>query len=149
MIPCVAVTDTTQGVPFSPMVFKADMHLANLPLTPLAPAPEIHEIEDQLMASFLSCPDDKADSDSFLLGLYTRYRSVPGSITDDQRALLYATMCIASFNRLGSFPNVNEVNGRTPASKSREDVTYFRMACDCLARWNRPSLMAICEQTQL
>lgn len=77
-----------------------------------------------------------------LINLYTRYRALPHTLSDDQMALIYASLCTARFTQLraGVAAAMKE-----PKTLAREDVTYYRMARAALARWGRASVTSLCE----
>jgi hypothetical protein len=78
-----------------------------------------------------------------LLSLYGRYRAVPDSLTEDQRALIYASLCLARHTQISQSDRQDESTERN--TTSREDVTYYRMAFDLLKAWGRPSVYSVCE----
>lgn len=81
----------------------------------------------------------------YYLGLYARHRALPHSLSEDQTAIVYAVLCLARFAQIRADIN----NGTSLASGvSREDITYFHLACDALKRWGRPSLSALRQSSQ-
>lgn len=115
----------------------------------LLPAPLLQEYEDSLITFLETSPSvTHLDfiSPSRLTEIYKRYRALPNSLTDDHKALLHACFCLASFTLARTKKGIDghqdvQANGE---EEDREDVTYFRMACEELARWNRPSTAALC-----
>jgi hypothetical protein len=90
--------------------------------------------EDLDRLEVLDCPR--------LLNMYSRYRALPTSLTDDQTALIYASLCMARFTQLRG----GVATGMTePHTLAREDVTYYRMARAALASWGRASITSMCE----
>lgn len=77
-----------------------------------------------------------------LLNLYNRYRALPHSLTDDETALIYASLCIARHTQMRGGVAGGMMDPRTPA---REDVTYYRLARSSLASWGRSSTASMCE----
>lgn len=139
------LTPLPADLPFSQLVFKVDRRLSGMSSNPLPPSPaDRRAYEDALMAAFVASPeffDCHADQQGMIHNLYGRYRAVPGSLTEDQEALVYAVLCLARYKELQK-----EMNAKWPlGSAGREDVTYYHMAYDALANWARPSLPAICE----
>lgn len=109
--------------------------------------------------------------------LYNRYRTDPGTLADDERSVVYAVLCLAKHDTLHAFYASGAPVPGTPLSQfptalgaggskgkqsmgshgryghgeegaRREDVTYFRLACACLASVMRPSIYAVCELRQ-
>jgi hypothetical protein len=104
----------------------------------------IVDFENNLMSHLLTAPDlDRLDTIDRprLLNLYNRYRALPTSLTDDQKALVYAALCIARHSQMRDGPATAMFD---PATPSREDVTYYRMSKDAVQAWNRPSVDALC-----
>lgn len=106
----------------------------------------LQEFEDQLIQDLLSTAIDaesfdhrNAGEDSVLQSLYGRYRALPNSLTEDQRALIYAVLCASRFNQF----RVQMSVGDPVPEEERHYVTYYHMAYACLANWNRPSLVAM------
>ena len=105
----------------------------------------IVDFENNLMSHLLTAPDlDRLDTIDRprLLNLYNRYRALPTSLTDDQKALVYAALCIARHSQMRDGPATAMFD---PATPSREDVTYYHMAKDAIHAWNRPSVDALCK----
>jgi hypothetical protein len=105
----------------------------------------IVDFENNLMSHLLTAPDlDRLDTIDRprLLNLYNRYRALPTSLTDDQKALVYAALCIARHSQMRDGPATAMFD---PATPSREDVTYYHMSKDAVQAWNRPSVDALCE----
>jgi hypothetical protein len=101
--------------------------------------------ENNLMSHLLTAPDlDRLDTIDRprLLNLYNRYRALPTSLTDDQKALVYAALCIARHSQMRDGPATAMFD---PATPSREDVTYYHMSKDAVQAWNRPSVDALCK----
>lgn len=75
-------------VPFSKLVFKVEARLAGFPVTPLPAEPEKSQVEDLLFNTLISAKqfDDLTNDWTFLRSLYGRYRAVPNSLSDDQKA---------------------------------------------------------------
>lgn len=97
------------------------------------------------MSHLLTAPDlDRLDTIDRprLLNLYNRYRALPTSLTDDQKALVYAALCIARHSQMRDGPATAMFD---PATPSREDVTYYHMSKDAVQAWNRPSVDALCK----
>jgi hypothetical protein len=135
----------TADLPLQPLLFKDEARLARLPATPLPPASMIVDFENNLMSHLLTAPDlDRLDTIDRprLLNLYNRYRALPTSLTDDQKALVYAALCIARHSQMRDGPATAMFD---PATLSREDVTYYHLAKDAIHAWNRPSVDALCE----
>jgi hypothetical protein len=105
----------------------------------------IVDFENNLMSHLLTAPDlDRLDTIDRprLLNLYNRYRALPTSLTDDQKALVYAALCIARHSQMRDGPATAMFD---PATPSREDVTYYHMSKDAVQAWNRPSVDALCK----
>lgn len=79
-----------------------------------------------------------------VFNLYARHRALPETLAEDERALLYASLCVALHTQMSRY-----VSSGAPKPATREDITYFRMALDALTLWNRPSILAVCECTML
>lgn len=80
---------------------------------------------------------------TYYLGLYARHRALPHSLSEDQTAIIYGVLCLARFAQIRA-----DINNGTPlaaGNMSREDITYFHLACDALKRWGRPSMSALRE----
>lgn len=71
---------------------------------------------------------------------YGLYRRLPGNMLEDQRAFVYAVLCITCFNRVRVTAAFSERDAAL-----REDVTYFRLACASLSSWSRASTTALCK----
>jgi hypothetical protein len=78
-----------------------------------------------------------------LLSLYGRYRAVPDSLTEDQKALIYASLCLARHTQISQLDRQD--GSEEQNTPSREDVTYYRMAYGLLRAWGRPSIYSVCE----
>ncbi|KAL1410483.1 hypothetical protein Q8F55_004496 [Vanrija albida] len=131
-----------KNLPIASLVFKVDSRVTHLPGTPLPPPPIIEQFEDSLMDGFVVSSEfmqiDHLNIDrTWLLSLYGRYRTLPNSLTDDQTALIYATLCVSRFSQIRASMN-NGTNEPT-----REDLTYFHLACNALGAWGRPSTTAL------
>jgi hypothetical protein len=109
----------------------------------------IVDFENNLMSHLLTAPDlDRLDTIDRprLLNLYNRYRALPTSLTDDQKALVYAALCIARHSQMRDGPATAMFD---PATPSREDVTYYHMSKDAVQAWNRPSVDALCKLSEV
>lgn len=140
------MTDDT-GLAVQPLLFTDEARTAWLEPTPLPTGQDLVEFEDSLMRSLMAAEDfnhlEIFDSNR-LLNLYTRYRALPHSLTDDQMALINASLCIARHTQLRG----GVAGGMThPRTLAREDVTYYRMARTALASWGRASTTSMCEQS--
>lgn len=105
----------------------------------------IVEFENNLMSHLITAQDlDRLDTIDRprLLNLYNRYRVLPTSLTEDQKALVYAVLCIARHTQMRDGPAAAMFD---PATPSREDVTYFHMAREAIRAWSRPSVDALCR----
>lgn len=132
------------GLPLQPLLFQDEPRIARLHATPLPPASMIVDFENNLMSHLITAPDlDRLDSldRPRLLNLYNRYRALPSSLTEDQRALIYAALCVARHYQMRAGPATAMFDPETP---SREDVTYFHMAKSAIDAWGRPSVDALC-----
>lgn len=113
--------------------------------SPLPNGPLLVEFEDDLMRSLIAAEDldrlEVLDSPR-LLNLYSRYRAIPHTLSDDELALIYASLCIARFTQLrgGVASGMKE-----PRTLAREDVTYYRLARDALSRQDRASIISLCK----
>ena len=125
-------------IPVSSLLFVEDDRLRILN-TFAPPIPPEREFEDDLIHAFVATSEfytvEHMDKPQ-LVSLYSRYRAVPNSITEDQRALVYAALCVARY-----IQSTEQGIRDGPL----EDVTYFTMACDELLKWSRPSIYAACE----
>lgn len=139
------IADRPADIPLSLLVFQDETRLSALHASPLPPPNEIEAFEDELMRQLIITNDlEQASSLDRLqiVTLYNRYRIFPTALTADQKAMVYAALCLAKHAMMRSFV----VTGTpTEDSQTREDVTYFRMACECLAQWSFPSVHALCE----
>jgi hypothetical protein len=130
------------------MVFQDETRLSALHGSPLPPEADIEAFEDELMRHLIITNDlEQASSLDRLqiVTLYNRYRIFPTALTADQKAMVYAALCLAKHAMMRSY-----VSTGTPVAESqtREDVTYFRMACECLSQWSFPSVHALCKSIQ-
>ena len=133
------------GLPLQPLLFQDEPRIARLIATPLPPPSLIVDFENNLMSHLITAPDlDRLDSldRPRLLNLYNRYRALPSSLTEDQRALIYAALCVARHYQMRAGPATAMFDPETP---SREDVTYFHMAREAIDAWGRPSVDALCK----
>lgn len=132
-------------LPMAHMIFQDETRLSALYASPLPPDTDIEAFEDELMRHLIITNDlEQASSLDRLqiVTLYNRYRIFPTALTADQRALVYAALCLAKHAIMKSdIPEGSPI----ASSATREDVTYFRMACECLAQWSFPSVHALCE----
>lgn len=138
--------DTAPGLPATSLIFQDEERMANLFATPLPHSPaDLISFEDELMRHLILSRDATQHGrigKSQFVTLYNRYRSEPLSMSDDQRAVVYGMLCLAKHDTMKVF-----VQSGIPTieSQTREDVTYFRMACACLAGVTEPSIYAVCE----
>ena len=83
------------GQSLQPLLFRDEPRIANTIGSPLPTGQALIEFEDGLLRSLLSAEDldnlEVLDS-TRLLNLYSRYRALPDTLTDDQTALIYATL---------------------------------------------------------
>ncbi|AFR98228.2 hypothetical protein C343_06203 [Cryptococcus neoformans C23] len=144
-----------KNISISSLRFQIEIRLEPLHGLPLPPTPLIHTFEDSLIDHLFNFSShdciQAADRPRFLdrsqlLSLYSRFRAVPNSLTDDQKALVYATLCLSRFNQIKKDWEQEVGEGATPGMRrevAREDVTYFWKACTALRDWNRPSIFAM------
>lgn len=125
-------------------MFKTHTRLTGTAGTPLPPVPDLFAFEDALFQVFLTSHEftqldhlQTAES-SVYVSLYQRYRVMAQTLTDDQTAIVYAVLCVARFGQIRA-----AINSGSPIESSREDITYYHMACAALQRWGRPSLSAV------
>ena len=133
------------GLPLKPLLFQDEPRISRLVATPLPPPSLIVDFENALMSHLITAPDlDRLDSldRPRLLNLYNRYRALPSSLTEDQKALIYAALCVARHYQLRAGPAAAMFDPDTPA---REDITYFQMAREAIDAWGRPSVDALCR----
>ncbi|WVQ83741.1 hypothetical protein IAT38_005885 [Cryptococcus sp. DSM 104549] len=144
----------TRDVPIASLKFQQETRLAPLPGTALPSPPLINAFEDALIEHLFTSSSldhlQAADQPRFLdrpqlLRLYSRFRHVPSSLTDDQRAFVYATLCLSRFNQIKKEweQAMEEGTAWWKQEVAREDVTYFRKASEALREWNRPSIFAM------
>ncbi|XAO24862.1 hypothetical protein I312_103671 [Cryptococcus bacillisporus CA1280] len=152
-----AVERWCQGkdISISSLRFSIEIRLEPVHGPPLPPPPLIHTFEDALIDHLFNFSSldrlQGADRPRFLdhpqlLSLYSRFRAVPNSLTDDQKAFVYATLCLSRFNQIKREWEQRVEEGGTPGmggEVAREDVTYFWKACRALRDWNRPSIFAM------
>ncbi len=74
--------------------------------------------------------------------LFGRYFTVPGSMSDDQVALLYACMALGQL-RLLSFRWDAGGESHVPFSEARDDVAWYRHSLDRLSKWGSASFTAL------
>jgi hypothetical protein len=106
-------------------------------------------MEDNLMRHLILSRDAEKQAGigrSQFVRLYNRYRSDPSLLSDDQRSVVFAVLCLAKHDTL----QPNYATGNWDADEQgrpvgREDVTYFRLACACLAGVRDASVYAVCE----
>lgn len=130
-------------------MFKDHSRISTLPATPLPSPPILSAFEDGLMSHLITSLDFEQHGRELrtidrprLLSLYGRYRAVPDSLTEDQKALIYASLCLARHTQITQSDRHDIGEASEP---SREDVTYYRMAYDLLGAWGRPSVYSVCE----
>lgn len=132
---------TSTGVSLGSLDTPETARLPRLQGTPLLQDTQDRDrFELSLMEHLVTAPDlDRYNSidKPRLWNTYQRYRALPSSLTDDQRALVFASLCISRFSQVLSLPQALRLE--------REDVTYYRMAQEALSRWARPSTVALCE----
>jgi hypothetical protein len=136
-------------MPLHPLLFQDEARLNRIPATPLPPASTIVDFENNLMSHLLTAPDlDRLETIDRprLLNLYNRYRALPTSLTDDQKALVYAALCIGRHSQMREGPATLMFD---PTTTAREDVTYFHMAKEAVRAWGRPSVDALCKLLRL
>ena len=145
------VTDADcAGIQSTTLIFKDHSRISTLPATPLPQAPILAAFEDALVSHLITSMEFEQHGRELrtidrprLLSLYGRYRAVPDSLTEDQRALIYAALCLARHTQISQSDRQEAgVEHNTP---SREDVTYYRMAYDLLKAWGRSSVYSVCE----
>ncbi|KIR99758.1 hypothetical protein L804_02390 [Cryptococcus deuterogattii 2001/935-1] len=144
-----------KDVSMSSLRFSIEIRLEPVHGPPLPSPPLIHTFEDALIDHLFNFSSldrlQGADRPRFLdrpqlLSLYSRFRAVPNSLTDDQKAFVYATLCLSRFNQIKREWEQRVEEGGTPGmggEVAREDVTYFWKACRALRDWNRPSIFAM------
>ena len=103
-----------------------------------------YDLEDSLMDWCLSedLPYLKCLDEPRLRDLYSRYRALPETLTGDQIALIYASLCLARYNQLR---RGGVLKNRGPPTVSREDLTYYQMAREALGSWETASITGMCE----
>jgi len=103
-----------------------------------------YDFEDSLMDSCLSeeLPYLKCLDEFRLRDLYSRYRALPESLTGDENALIYASLCLTRYNQLR---RAGALKKKDPAGPSREDLTYYSMAREALESGQPPSNTGMCE----
>jgi hypothetical protein len=132
----------------SSLVFKVEARLTDLPSTPLPLEPMLGELEDRLMAQFFEASSNsirgertRGVDNTLLRSLYGRYRRVPSSLTEDQRAMVCAALCITRYDELRR----TIMDGSSGLDTPREDIIYYQMASEALLKWTHPSLTAVCK----
>jgi len=138
------------GIQATPLIFKDHSRISALPATPLPQPPILAAFEDALMSHLITSMEFEQHGRELrtidrprLLSLYGRYRAVPDSLTEDQRALIFASLCLARHTQISQSDRQDgSVECNTP---NREDVTYYRMAYELLRAWGRPSIYSVCE----
>jgi hypothetical protein len=132
---------TSTGVSIGSLDTPETARLPRLQGSPLPQDPQDRDrFELSLMEHLVTAPDlDRYNSidKPRLWNTYQRYRALPNSLTDDQLALVLASLCISRFSQVLSLPQALRLE--------REDVTYYRMSQEALSRWARPSTIALCE----
>lgn len=146
------ITDRAPDVGYDDLCFNDENRLKRLQ-SGAPPLPEpVAPFEDQLIRTFVDSPEfdhlrwiDKPK----LLSMYARYRAIPNSVTDDQKALIFAAFCLARFNQIHSRREgfAGSDSATTLDEIPMEDVTYFSMAFQCLVAWSRPSIYSLCESS--
>lgn len=133
----------------APFLFRNQCRLSTLKADPLPSQPVRAAFEDGLITHLITTVDFEQHSRELktidrprLLSLYGRYRAVPNSLTDDQNALIYASLCLARHTQITT-QSAGEVGQQ--AGGLREDVTYYRLACEMLRSWRRSSIYSVCE----
>lgn len=76
------------------------------------------------------------------MDLYSKYRSSPETLTEDDNALIYASLCLARYNQLRR--EAVHVMRRVDAPP-REHLTYYRMAREALESWDKATITATCK----
>lgn len=130
-------------------MFSDQYRLSALQADPLPTQPIRSAFEDGLITHLITTVDFEQHSRELrtidrprLLSLYGRYRAVPNSLTDDQKALIFASLCLARHTQITTPSNGEIGQGSKP---SREDVTYYRLACEMLQTWGRSSIYSVCK----
>lgn len=145
------ISQLMSGIPLAQLVLKIDTRLSSTRGTDLPAPPELYAYEDSLVDYFMTSPEvglierPRLVDTTFFLGLYARHRALPHSLSEDQTAIVYAVLCLARFAQIRA--DINAGLPLTAENMSREDITYFHLACDALKRWGRPSLSALRESS--
>jgi len=127
------------------LLFHDHPRLVNMIATPLPPFPERIDFEDGLIKSLVSadglehleCLDGPQ-----LVDLYLRHRASPGALTEDQNAVIYASLCLARCTQLRRGP-AGVVDNHV--IDFREDLTYYRMARSSLDAYGKASITSMCK----
>ncbi|ODO04890.1 hypothetical protein I350_05500 [Cryptococcus amylolentus CBS 6273] len=136
------------GIPISSLTFKLESRIAPLKGPPLPGPSHIIAFEDSLIQQLLAIPKYdgfRAVDQSRLLSLYSRYRAIPHSLTEDQKAFMYAILCTGRLMQIRQRWSDATQGRDKDQAVSREDVTYFWLACNALKEWGRASIYAICS----
>lgn len=111
-----------------------------LSATPLPPYPMRYDLEDGLIDSvvsetlpYLQCLDGIR-----LMDLYIRHRASPENLNGDEKALIYASLCLARYNQIRRGTS-------TGRESSREDLSYYGMAREALASLKQASVIGTCK----
>ncbi|TYJ56215.1 hypothetical protein B9479_003059 [Cryptococcus floricola] len=134
------------GIPISSLTFKLESRIAPLKGSPLPGPSHIIAFEDSLIQQLLAIPKYdgfRAVDQSRLLSLYSRYRAIPHSLTEDQKAFMYAILCSGRLMQIRQRWSDATQGRDKDQAVSREDVTYFWLACNALKEWGRASIYAI------
>jgi hypothetical protein len=113
--------------------------------TPLPPYPERDDFEDGMIRLLVSeetfdhlqCLDGPR-----LVDMYLKYRASSTTLPDDQKAVIYASLCLARYTQLrrGLAEGMDH-----PFIGLREDLTYYRMTLAAVGSYGKASITSMCQ----
>jgi hypothetical protein len=102
-------------------------------------------IEAALIAYYIqTCPHHHDVIDRRQVrALFTRFAAISSSICEDQTAFIYASLCMAADMQAHAYSELDLIADK--ATMQTMAVGYFRLACEDVDKWNRPSLFLLCK----
>lgn len=106
---------------------------------------ELQELEDRLIVSHRSLQEFEFLSTARVNDLYMRHRSLPETLTVDQRALVAAVLCLGRMSEIAFHDKNGTVTlGAISPHESREDITYYKLTMQYLEQFGSSSCTALC-----
>lgn len=106
---------------------------------------ELQALEDRLVVSYRSMQHFEFLSAPRVNDLYLRHRSVPDTLTIDQRALVAAVLCLGRMTELAFHSKDGTLTVRPiPPLEPREDLAYYKLTMQYLEQFGSSSCTAVC-----